>query len=118
MPHELDATIQSALQQTFDEPLAGLRGELAARLSREFAAVQEQAASHATRAAKRATAQTLHVAVRRIRHASSIAEIGAALLETAASYCGRLELLCTLAGDQEDLLSLGYPGPLTEAIFT
>ena len=93
MADELDATIRSALQQGFDHPLSVLRGELAERLSRDFGAAKEAAAAQAARSSRGATVEALNIAVRRIRHASSITEIGAALLETAAGYCGRAALM-------------------------
>ena len=59
------------------------------RLSGEIRAAQEAAAEAGCAAA----AEGLNIAVRRIRHGSTVSEIGATLLETAAEWCGRVALL-------------------------
>ncbi|HYM10236.1 MAG TPA: hypothetical protein VEU62_05875 [Bryobacterales bacterium] len=101
MPDELGEIVHSVLEQAFDPPLAALRRDLAERLTREcseqlcreVAAAREAAATEAGRLAKAGAAEALNLAVRRIRRASSITEIGAALLDTASGYCGRAALL-------------------------
>jgi hypothetical protein len=101
MPLDLGETIHSVLEQAFDPALAALRHGLAERLTDEFrerlsgelAAARETAAAEAGRLAKAGTAEALNLAVRRLRHASSISEIGTALLDTASGYCGRAALL-------------------------
>ena len=93
MPDPLDEKIHALLQQALDRPLSLARRELAERLSREWAAAEQAASDQATRSARTAATEALNVAVRRIRHASSITEIGAALLETAGGYCGRAALM-------------------------
>lgn len=108
MPDELDPTIESILQQTFDELLAALRVGLAERLVKEFAAAQQAAAAEATRSATASTAEALNLAVRRIRRASSITATGAALLETAGAYCGRAALMVHKAGSLSGWRTSGF----------
>jgi len=67
--------------------------EAAARLQKELGAAQDQASFEAVCAARRATTEALNIAVRRIRQASSITEIGSTLLETAGAWAGRVVLL-------------------------
>jgi len=84
--------IQQILVDAFDRPLAEARENLAELLMRESAAAGK-ASEQAARAARQAALESLNVAVRRIRNATSITEIGAALLESAGAYCGRVALL-------------------------
>ena len=101
MADELSESLRAALNETLDRHLSLLRQELAARLAKEFAAVEEAAAARsgeqAARAARSAT-ESLLLAVRRIRAAATFTEIGAALLETAAAHCGRVALLVHKGG--------------------
>lgn len=96
MADELTEAIQAALGQAFDK-VALLRQELGGRLLRECATVLEaattRASEQAARSARSAMAEALHAAVRRIRLASNVTEIGAALLETASAHCGRAALM-------------------------
>jgi hypothetical protein len=84
--------IQTVIDETLDRPFAILRRQLAERLSREFAAAEEKAAQAAD-GARNMAVEALEHAVRRIHQASSITEVGVALLETASPYCGRAALL-------------------------
>jgi hypothetical protein len=93
MDAELDETVNTLLEQAFDQPITSLRRQLARRISEEIAAARETASSEAARSARVAAAEALNLAARRIRHAASIAEAGAALLETATAYCARAALL-------------------------
>ncbi len=75
------------------ESIQSLLNELAGRLDSELAAAAETAAAEAAAAARAAAVETLNVAIRRLRAASNVTEIGATLLETASAYCGRIALL-------------------------
>ena len=90
MAEPLNELVQKTLADTGD------------RLLRDIEAAQAQAAEEAARSARVATAEALNVAVRRLRQASSITEIGSTLLETGGAWAGRLALLVhkgnTLAG--------------------
>lgn len=85
--------INQALEEALDQPFSTLRRALGNRLSRELAAAEEVAAARGAEAARNSATEALELAVRRIRHASSITEIGSALLETASQYCGHAALL-------------------------
>jgi len=93
---ELKDKIQAALEEAFAQQMVMLRQQLAERLARESARAQEiasaQAAAEAGRAARESATAALSAAVRRLRRAADFTEIGGALLETAASYCGRAVL--------------------------
>lgn len=80
MTERLHEIVQKALAET------------AGRLLPELVAAQGEATAEAASAAKLATGESLHVAVRRLRQASSITEIGSTLLETAGAWAGRLAL--------------------------
>jgi hypothetical protein len=89
--------IQQLFSELFDPSLASVREQLAERLAQELRAVEEQAgaqaAEDAARAARRSLAGQLNAAVRRLRQAATVTEIGAALLETASAHAGRVALL-------------------------
>lgn len=93
MADELAETVQRVLQQAFDQPLSAIRRELFERLSQELSAGRESAAAEAARSTQTAAAQALSQAARRLRHASTVSEVGGALLESATEYCGRAALL-------------------------
>ncbi|MBI3666200.1 MAG: hypothetical protein HY236_08260 [Acidobacteria bacterium] len=115
MADEWSESLQATLNEALDRYFGLLRQELNERLTKEFTAVQEAAATRAAeRLAKelataqeaaaaraaaeaaravRSTAESLRLAVCRIRSAASFTEVGAALLETAAAHCGRVALL-------------------------
>lgn len=97
MGETLSDKIQNTLAEIFDRPLVALRQQLAERLSQDLTAAQQEAAARAAeqaaRSARCAAIEGLHIAVRRLRQAPTITEIGATLLETAGAYCGRIALL-------------------------
>lgn len=93
MADELEKSLEQALREAFDQPLAAIRQELTQRLLQELAAAREAAAEEAARSGHAAAAEALNLGVRRIRHAISVTEVGNALLEAATSYCGRAALM-------------------------
>jgi hypothetical protein len=93
MAEPLTEIVEKALAETFDAPVASLRHSLGERLASDAEAARSQAAAEAARAARTSTAEALNGAVRRIRQASSITDIGSTLLETAGAWAGRVALL-------------------------
>jgi len=81
MVEPLNEIVQKALADAAD------------RLQRELQAAQDQASLEAACSARLAATEALNIAVRRIRQASSITEIGSTLLETAGAWAGRVALL-------------------------
>ena len=97
MADSLRERVDLALADLWDPALAALRQQLADRLEREIEAARREAAdcaaADAARAARQSFSESLHLGVRRILRATTVTEIGAALLESASAYCGRVALL-------------------------
>ncbi len=84
--------------------------EAADRLQKELQAAQDEAAEEAARSARLAATEELNIAVRRIRQASSITEIGSTLLETAGAWAGRVALLVHKGGSLSGWRTYGFDG--------
>ena len=89
MADSLREKVDHALADLWDPPFAVLRQQLADR----FASELDAASAETARAVRHSSAESLNLGVRRILHAPTVTDIGAALLEAASSYCGRVALL-------------------------
>ena len=89
MERELEQKLEAALDTTFEQRVETLHSEMTERLSAVCADVLWPAVDDARTHA----AEMLSAAARRIRSEESVTGIAAALVETAAHYCGRSALL-------------------------
>jgi hypothetical protein len=89
MADSLRERVNLALADLWDPPFAILRLQLADRFVTEL----EAASAETARAVRQSSAESLNLGVRRILHAATVTDIGAALLEAASGYCGRAALL-------------------------
>lgn len=98
MVEPLNEIVQKALADAAD------------RLQRELQAAQDQASLEAACSARLAATEALNIAVRRIRQASSITEIGSTLLETAGAWAGRVALLVHKGDSLSGWRTFGFDG--------
>lgn len=89
MADSLREKVDHALADLWDPPFAVLRQQLADRFAMEL----DAASAETARAVRHSSAESLNLGVRRILHATTVTDIGAALLEAASGYCGRVALL-------------------------
>lgn len=89
MERELEHKIQTALDSAFQENFDKLRGNLVEQVRQDCVAALEPA----LREARKSIAEGLSSAARRIRSEMTATSIAAALVESAAQYCGRAALL-------------------------
>ena len=94
MADSLRERVDHALADLWDPPFVVLRRQLADR----FAAELDAASAETARAVRHSSAESLNLGVRRILHATTVTDIGAALLEAASGYCGRVALLVHKGG--------------------